>query len=142
MRLMKRNLKPLWYSLYRGNMKLYDEDGYETGEKRVLYDEPVNMMCNISPATGRAVQEQFGVIENYDKIVMTDKMDCPINENTILYIDEKPKRKMMLKIQFAVNPFGDVTFKTAVKSYKQYIVKRVAKSLNHISYAVMEVKVS
>ena len=142
MRLMKRNLRPLWYRLYRGNTKILDEDGYETGEKNVIYDDPVKLWCSISPSSGIAEQEQFGVIENYDKIIMTDKMDCPINENTILYIYEDPKRRTMLKIRLALNPFGDVAFKSEVTNKHQYIVRRVAKSLNHISYGVKEVKVS
>ena len=142
MRLMQRNLKPLWYSLYRGNFKILDSDGYETGEKEIIYDDPVKIMCNVSPATGQAEQEQFGVIENYDKIVMTDDMTCPINENTILYIEEDPKRVAMLKIQFAVNPFGDLAFKSKVTNHHEYVVRRVAKSLNHISYGVSEVRTS
>ena len=129
MRLMKRNLKPVWYRLYRGNVNVVDDDGYETGEKRIIYDDPVKLMCSVSPATGLAQHEQFGVVENYDKIIITDKMDCPINENTILYIADELKRGLVIPQH---------TF----ENYKEYVVRRVARSLNHISYGVSEVKTS
>ena len=129
MRLMKRNLKQVWYKLYRGNVNVVDDKGYETGEKRIIYDDPVKLMCNVSPATGLAQHEQFGVVENYDKIIITDKMDCPINENTILYIADELNRRLVIPQH---------TF----ENYKEYVVRRVAKSLNHISYGVSEVKTS
>ena len=65
----------------------------------------------------------FGNLESYDKVIITDDMDCPIDENTVLFIDKDPEFKD-----------GKPTF--------DYTVRRVAKSLNTISYAVSKVKVS
>ena len=141
MRLMQRNLKPVWYCLYYGQRPV-TEEGYETGETAIIYGDPTLLMCNVSPATGAAQQEMFGVIENYDKIIVTDKMDCPINENTVLYIEEKPVRALMLKLQFGINPFGDLGFRSKVTNKYNYVVRRVAKSLNYISYAISKVEVS
>lgn len=53
----------------------------------------------------------------------TDDMSCPIDENTVLFVDSKPGYRQ-----------GKPAF--------DYTVKRVAKSLNTISYAVSKVKVS
>lgn len=123
MKLMKRNLKPIWYCLYEGETVLKDEDGYETGEKGLAYSEPVKTFCNVSPATGYAQTDVFGNLESYDKVVVVDNKDCPIDENTVLFIDKEPE------------------FKDS-KPVFDYTVRRVAKSLNHISYAVSKVKTS
>lgn len=123
MRLLQRNLTPIWYCLYKGKTALTDDDGYETGESTVSYEKPVKMMCNVSPATGEAQIGMFGNLESYDKVIVTDDMDCPIDENTVLFIDKKPGYNN-----------GKPTF--------DYKVQRVAKSLNSISIAVSKVKVS
>lgn len=123
MKLMKRNLKPVWYCLYSTKATQKDDDGYETGEDGVSYGEPVKLMCNVSPATGFAQTDVFGNLESYDKVLITDDMNCPIDENTVLFIDKEP--------QVADG-----------KLLYDYTVKRVAKSLNSISIAVSKVKVS
>jgi hypothetical protein len=120
---MKRNLVPVHYCLYSESVPLTDDDGYETGEKGVGYGEPVQMMCSVSPATGYVQVNMFGNLESYDKVLITDDMTCPIDENTVLFIDKDPE-------------FVDG------KPKFDYTVKRVAKSLNNISYAVSKVKVS
>lgn len=51
-------------------------------------------------------------------------MSCPIEETTVLFIDKKPE------YDAEGNPLFD------------YVVKRVAKSLNVIAYAVKRVDVS
>lgn len=121
---MKRNLKPLWYCLYKGKEPVLDDNGYESGEKQPTYEEPVQMMANVSPATGYAQTEMFGNLESYDKVIITDDMSCPIDENTVLFIDTEP------------------SFTDDGKPLYDYTVRRVAKSLNNISYAVRKVKVS
>ena len=84
MKLMKRNLTPVHYCLYSERVPLKDDDGYETGEYKVGYGEAVQLMCSVSPATGYAQAEMFGNLESYDKVLITDDMTCPIDENTIL----------------------------------------------------------
>lgn len=123
MKLIKRNLTPVHYCLYKERVALKDADGYETGEYGVGYAEPVKLMCSVSPATGYAQTEMFGNLESYDKVLITDDMDCPIDENTVLFIDKEP------------------AFKDGKPTY-DYTVRRVARSLNAISYAVSKVKVS
>ena len=124
MRLLTRNLVTLDYCLYSGKVPVLDDEGYETGEQDVGYGEPVEMRANVSAATGQSQVEQFGNLENYDKVVVTDDMTCPINENTVLFIDKEP------------------AFDSQGKPLYDYTVKRVAKSLNSISIAVSKVKVS
>lgn len=126
MRLVKRNLRTIYYSLYSDRLPILDDDGYETGETGIGYEDPVELKCNVSPASGRTTSEMFGADENYDKIIITDQMDCPIDENTMLFVDRVP-------VWSEDEP--PVLLNTA-----DYMVKRVARSLHHISYAVSRVK--
>ena len=123
MKLMRRNLKPVYYCLYNKRQPLLDDEGNETGEYTVGYEKPVKIMCSVSPATGNAQSEMFGNLESYDKVLITDDMTCPIDENTVLFVDSKPGYKQ-----------GKPTY--------DYTVRRVAKSLNTISYAISKVTVS
>ncbi len=124
MKTMERNKVPFWYLLYDRKEAVKDEDGNETGDYRVVYKKAVFQRENISAATGSAQVEQFGNFISYDKVIVTDDLCCPIDENTVLFIDKEPE------YDEDGNPLYD------------YIVKRVAKSLNSISYAVSKVNVS
>lgn len=104
---------------------IYDEYGNETSELYKTYTEPIRAFYNISPATGQSSTEQFGDLEDYDKVIVTCDMCCPITESTVLFIDKKPDED-----DYSGNPKYD------------YIVKRVARSLNSISIAVKKVTVS
>ena len=44
MKLMKRNLQPVHYCLYADRIPILDDDGYETGETKVGYGEPVKLI--------------------------------------------------------------------------------------------------
>lgn len=119
MRTLNRNKQQVYYALYEGRTAIKDEYGNETGESEISYSTPISLKINISPAKGESSTRQFGDSENYDRIMVTSDMECPIDENSILWIDtldtEKPH---------------------------DYIVKKVARSLNTISYAVSKVSIS
>lgn len=123
MKILKRNKTPFWYQLYDRTKAVEDEDGNEVGSA-VVYKDAVEMKGNISSATGSAQVEQFGNFAGYDKVIVVDDMSCPIEETTVLFIDKKPE------YDAEGNPLFD------------YVVKRVAKSLNVIAYAVKRVDVS
>ena len=123
MKIMSRNKRPFWYLLYQGTELGKDANGYETGEKSVKYAGPMKMEANISPAAGYAQIQQFGQFISYDKVIITDDMTCPIDENAVLFIDKKPEYK-------DGRPLYD------------YVVKQIAKSLNLVSSAVSKVNVS
>lgn len=124
MKIMARNARRFWYCLYGGRRALKDADGYETGESRVSYLEPVMSIANISPASGAAQTEQFGTLDGYDKVIVTDDTDCPIDENTVLFVDREPE------------------FDDRGEPVYDYIVRRVARSLNSVSIAVQRAEVS
>lgn len=123
MKILERNKTPFWYQLYDRTETVENEYGNEVGST-VVYKDAVEMKGNISSATGSAQVEQFGNFAGYDKVVVVDDMSCPIEETTVLFIDKKPE------YDAEGNPLFD------------YVVKRVAKSLNVIAYAVKRVGVS
>lgn len=118
MRGMVRNKRVFWYALYNGITDVTDSGGYMTGEKVISYTEPVEAEANISRATGISFTEEFGTEADYDKVIVTFDMDCPIDEHSVLWVDTEPG--------VGVSP--------------DYIVKRVSKSLNSISIAIAKVR--
>lgn len=123
-RTLERNKQKFYYCQYESSTKIYDEYGNETGEPSRTYSAPVAMKANISPATGQSNTEQFGNLESYDKVIVTDRMDCPINEQSVLFVDKEPSAS-----DYNGEPLYD------------YIVRRVARSLNSISIAIRKVSV-
>lgn len=123
MKILERNKTPFWYQLFDRTKTVEDEYGNEVGSA-VVYKDAVEMKGNISSATGSAQVEQFGNFAGYDKVIVVDDISCPIEETTVLFIDKKPE------YDAEGNPLFD------------YVVKRVAKSLNVIAYAVKRVDVS
>lgn len=121
MKLLHRNLRPIYYCLYDRTTVMHDEEGYENGDKSTSYFAPVELLCNVSPAKGAAQIETFGNLENYDRVIITDNMDCPIDENTVLFVDKPAQWEGGTVIGY------------------DYKVIRVAKSFNTISIAISKV---
>ena len=124
MKLMTRNLQTIYYATCSGETTAYDEDGLETGEHPPGYSSPVALKCSVSPAGGTAQTEIFGVLDAYSRVVITEDTDCPIDEETVLFVDVDPPE----------NPGDAFVY--------DYIVKRVAKSLNSIAYLIHKVAIS
>jgi len=118
MKSLERNKVSFYYSLYDGKSPVEDEDGNETGEYEVSYEEPVEMKANISAARGETSTRQFGELINYDKVISISDLSCPIDEHTVLWVD------------------GTDTTKP-----HDYLVVKVAKSLNNLSIAISKVNV-
>ena len=116
-RLGARNLRTVWYATYKSSEEIVDEWGNETGEYDLSYNEPVPIKANVSPAKGQASVEMFGTDEGYSKTMIVSDMGCPIDEQTILWIDTEPV------IDDIPQPHN-------------YVVKLVAKSLTNIAYAI------
>ena len=147
MRCLKRNQQAFNYCLYAGKTSLIDEYGNDTGEQILTYSAPVTMYANISPATGQSNTEQFGNLENYDKVIVTDDLNCPIDENSVLFIDKEPEFTSVTTYAEVTNTNNGQAVTTLVAQTvsvpaHDYIVRRVAKSLNCVSIAVGKVIVS
>jgi len=118
------NKRTFYYQLYEGMSSLKSGE-YRTGERVPVYSSPIMMKANISPANGQSNIEQFGNLDDYSKVILLYDMDCPIDEQSVLWIDVEPQYDGEGKI---INKHD-------------YIVKHVAKSLNVISYAIAKVDV-
>lgn len=124
MRCMVKNMVSFWYCPYLRNEPIVDAQGRKTGGQRSVYGAAVQFKGNISAATGETQVEVFGHLDDYDKVIVLGNADCPINENSVLFVDKKPE----------YDQNGDPLF--------DYTVKRVARSLNSVSYAIRKVEVS
>lgn len=120
MRMLERNKQKFYYSLYEGESTTRDD----YGNFKPKYSEAKVLKASISSAKGNTESELFGTTIDYDRVIITDDTQCPIDEQSVLFVDIKPKYDEYGK------PLGD------------YVVKRVARSLNNISYAVSRVDVS
>lgn len=126
MRCLLRNMRDFYFALYENKVDIEDEYGNKTGEYEIVYGKPIKSKANISAAQGEVQSRQFGDSESYDKVITLGDIDTPINEYSILWVDNLPTIE------------SDGTTKTP----HDYIVKKVAKSLNVVSVAISKVTVS
>ena len=124
MRGMVRNKTTFWFALYKGQGELIDEYGNATGQYSVTYGEPIKARGNVSAAQGEMQTRQFGDSESYDKVIVLDDVTTPIDEYAILWVDTPPEMD------------GGST-----KTPHDYVVKKVARSLNSVSIAISKVSV-
>lgn len=134
MRCMQRNKVVFYYALFSERVPIVDEYGNDTGEYDVQHGNPVKSSANISAAKGETQTRQFGESVSYDKVIAMDNDSSPIDEYSILWIDTMPE----------LNEDGSLAVDSEgkVKTPHDYIVKKVARSLNSVSYAVSKVSVS
>ena len=125
MRTLVRNKTRIYYANYSDKIPIEDEYGNLTGEYDIVYDNPVAIKANVSAARGESTTRQFGEDEGYDRVIVMDDPNAPINVSSVLWIDTLPEIK------------EDGSTDTPY----DYIVKQVAPSLNSVSIAVSKVNV-
>lgn len=133
MRCMARNKVPFWFSQFAGKRPVRDEYGNETGEYEIIRENPRLAFGNISAARGETETRQFGEAEGYDKVLVADNYTPVLDEYTVLWVDMPPVRNADGSL--AVNSRGEA------KTPHDYIIKKVAHSLNSVSYAISKVNV-
>lgn len=115
MRTLARNRQTFYFANYAGTEKLTNSDGRYTGEKKVVYTDPVQARGNISADKGNASVTQFGTDIQYDAVIVMS--DTQMDENSVLWIGISPDK-----------PYN-------------YKVTRISRSLNSVSIAVSRVNV-
>ena len=120
MKTLKRNLKPFWYALYEGYENMTDENGLFIGEQRLKYSKPKKIYGNIAEPDGNGSIERFGTVEAYERKILIEGTNTKIDVTSGLWIDNQ-----------------DVE-----NSPPDYLVVRVAKSLNHTVLTVKKVDLS
>lgn len=118
MRGLMRNKRPIYYCNFL-RTEFVEKDGRKTGRKRTIYENVKTVYGTVSTPTGTAVLDMFGTDKNYDKIVVLDKTDIDINENSVLWID----------VPYSDNVAHD------------YIVRRVIRNINFLTIGVRKVDV-
>ena len=145
MRSLVRNRQIIRYAVYQGREEITDSSDRKTGEYRFNYGVPVTTSINVSAARGEASTRQFGDLESYDKVLVTNDLHVPITESTILWIDNIENNAD----QKTWNDILDVDLSeiSFLKWYElaarphDYIVKKIARSLNSVAIAVKKVSV-
>lgn len=125
MRCLVRNKSKFYYASYIGETEIIDEYGNATGEFKITYGDPIECKANISAAQGEMQSRQFGESESYDKVIVLDDINAPINEHSILWVDTLPL----------------LTDKGTTATPHDYVVRKIAKSLNGVSIAIRKVDV-
>lgn len=120
MRSLNRNKETIYYALYSGASEEM-KDGLYTGEIVSTYATPVAIRASVSAARGTADIDIFGVNTSYTKSIIVDDIACPIDEHSRLWVGRAPVDANNLDVPH------------------NYEVVQVAKSLNHIAYAVKQV---
>ena len=127
MRVLLRNKVSFYYALYEGKQEVIDEQGFYTGETKLSYTKPIACLANISAAQGRTETLAFGDNLSYDKTMVFDiEFFPPIDESSVLWVDVLPE----------LDDEGNTS------TPYDYIVRRVAKSLNGVSVAISKVDVN
>lgn len=115
MRILRINQRGFKYQNYSGDPEpIRDVEGNLTGEYTSGYGDVLEGMANISPATGIVSPSYFGADRNYDRVIATDR-DYGLDERSRLWIDDLNASRY------------------------DYVVRRVAKSINGILIAVSKV---
>jgi cellulose biosynthesis protein BcsQ len=131
---LNRNKVEFYYALYEGKEMITDEYGNQTGEFQVIHGNPIRSTANISPAKGETQTRQFGEEDSYDKVIAADNNTPVLDEFSWLWVDTMPQ--LNENGSLAVNDSGNII------TPHDYDVKKVAKSLNSISYAITKVNVN
>lgn len=134
MRCMNRNKVTFYYALYESREPIMNQYGKPSGQHKVIYGNPIEEYANISAAKGETQTRQFGENESYDKVIVMDLGTLSIDEYSILWVDTEPQ--LNEDGSLAVNDKGEVI------TPHDYVVKKVAKSLNNVSIAISKVTVS
>lgn len=159
MRNLKRNKETIYYALYAGAEDTI-KGGYFTGGKTKIYGSVVQAEMATSPprtaygfVSSVVTMEFFGYDKPYSKSMWTEDMDCPINEETIVWLgmgelseyggsyEVGDKVIHDGKIYECISDTAAAEFDSNAWSEVRhnYIVSGIAKSLNVITYALKEV---
>ena len=126
MRCLVRNKSKFYYSSYIDKTEITDEYGNLTGEYELRYSKPYEGYGNVSAAQGEVQSRQFGESVKYDKVIVLDDKNTPIDEYTKLWVDTLP---LLTEDGTTATPYD-------------YEVTKVAPSLNGVAIAIRKVKVN
>lgn len=128
---LNRNKQQIWYALFTGEAEEIDAFGQHTGRFAPTYTAPISTAINVREARGESFLAPNGIETEYSRRLVTCDMDCPLDIDTILWIDIEPYVTEIVD--------GDPVIRNIPYNY---VVSGVAKSINNITYYAKEVNVS
>ena len=133
MRTMSRNRQVFWEARLDSVVMSQDSDGNYV-EETLNYSAPERHKAPITPASGETSVQLFGASEIYDKVITLNKGEDYLKVGSILWIDT----------QIELDEEGKLAKddKGSVLTPHNYIVVKVAESLNFINVAIKKVNVS
>lgn len=99
MMMLNRNKQKMYYALYGKEVPIYDyyidSEGnkipLETGETKIVYENPVEFLGNISLSGGESEAVEFGLnLADYEAILVVAKNTLPINETSRIWHNTEP----------------------------------------------------
>lgn len=126
MRTMTRNRRTFYEARLIGVEMAQDSDGNYT-EDKTSYTNPEKHTGVITPANGLAETQLFGANEIYDKVITLNLGENYLKVGSVLWVDTMP----------------DIDKETGeTDTPYDYIVVKVAESLNFVNVAIRKVNVS
>lgn len=121
MRCLKRNKRPFYYATFKAKTPIKLDGLYDTGEYSIEYDTPVLVKASISATRGRVHEQLFGIDTDYDRVILTDDVEIPITESSVLCVEIAP------------------TYDTDGGLIYDYVVTRVSRGLDFTAIAIKKV---
>lgn len=90
MRSLKKNMRPMRYAIFDKEIPIVNDRGELELETMAGYTNPVIFHANLSAGKSNAEESPFGKDVSYDRIISTCDMDLPIDENSIIWVKNKP----------------------------------------------------
>lgn len=144
MRTLRRNKVKMKYSLKGERKPIYvlDENGNkiidfidsegnvyykETGSYTNGWSEPIDFYGNIAMSGGESEAQEFGLsISDYDAVLITDKGQVPLVENSRIWLNNAVKYEDDEKVNID-------------ETSANFVVRRVAESINGVKYVLQAV---
>lgn len=133
MRTMSRNRQVFWESSLETVVMAQDPDGNYV-EETCVYSNPEKHEAPITPASGETTVQLFGASEIYDKVIVLHEDENFLKVGSILWVStpiELDEDGQLAKDE-----------KGRIKTPHNYIVVKVAETLNFINVAIKKVNVS
>lgn len=139
----------MYYALYQGKQKVFDENGLYTGEEAIVYSAVVKAKMNVGVDLGTAGLEQFGIVDPFTVAIVTDDTLCPITTTSILWlgfgdIPDYDDTATYTEGQYAlkdgtIQQYANEVWEAVPHTHS---VLRVSTSLNSVTYLARQVEVS
>ena len=146
MHVLERNKEYLWYANPTGETYATDANGYKTGEREITYATPTKVKMSMAISSGAnnlgsqgmAELERYGIATGYTHRAVTDDMDCPMGEESLVWYKIEPTR---IETRERIINGQRQEVQTLIPVPHNFKVVRKAQSLNHLIYYLKEVDV-